>query len=179
MKFRSNYNIPDTATEALIKFVKFLLKEYGNLDHKLFLNSLYMARKILGLVDRFVSFAACQKCHKLYKRDDVLAQDEHSIMNCSHVEFPNLNTKRYKQCRTPLAKQITLNNRISAIPELVYPIASIRQQLSSMFLRPGFEELLRHWAHRPIINNVLSDIYDGQVWRTLKESSEQGANNFF
>jgi hypothetical protein len=48
-----------------------------------------------------------------------------------------------------------------------------------MFLRPGFEELLRHWTHRPIINNVLSDIYDGQVWRTLKESSEQGANNFF
>jgi hypothetical protein len=125
MKFRSNYNIPDTATEALIKFVKFLLKEYGNLDHESFPNSLYMARKILGLVDRFVSFAACQKCHKLYKRDDVLAQDERSIMNCSHVEFPNSNTKRYKQYRTPLAKQITINNRISAMPELVYPIASI------------------------------------------------------
>jgi hypothetical protein len=125
MKFRSNYNIPDTATEALIKFVKFLLKEYGNIDHESFPNSLYMARKILGLVDRLVSFAACQKCHKLYKRNDILAQDKRSIMNCSHVEFPNLNTKRYKQCQTPLAKQITLNNRISALSELVYPIASI------------------------------------------------------
>ena len=39
MKFRSNYNIPDNATEVLIKFVKLLLKECGNLDHKSFPNS--------------------------------------------------------------------------------------------------------------------------------------------
>ena len=30
---------------------------------------------------------------------------------------------------------------------------------------------MRHWTHRSIINNVLSDIYDGQVWQNLKESS--------
>ncbi len=48
-----------------------------------------------------------------------------------------------------------------------------------MFLRPGFEELLRHWTHRSKVANTLSDIYDGQVWQNLKESSEQGSNNFF
>ena len=72
MKFRSNYNISDTATEVLIKFVKLLLKESGNLDSKAFPNSLYTARSNLGIVDRFVSFAACQKCHKLYNTKDVL-----------------------------------------------------------------------------------------------------------
>src|SRR2546429_3151711 len=45
-----------------------------------------------------------------------------------------------------------------------------------MFQRPDFEESLRYWSNRPIINNVLSDIYDGQIWRNLK--SEQG-DNFF
>jgi hypothetical protein len=114
------------ATEVLIKFVKLLLKEYGNLNYESFPNSLYLLRKVLGLSDRFVSFAACKNCHKLYKKEDVLAQDRRSIMKCSHVEFPNSNTKRHKQCRTPLAKQITLNNGLlSAMPELIFPVTSI------------------------------------------------------
>ena len=55
MKFRSNYNLPNTATEALIKFVKILLKDCGNLNYELFPNSLYKAIKSLGLVDQFTS----------------------------------------------------------------------------------------------------------------------------
>ena len=125
---------------------------------------LYMARKFLGIVDRFMSFAACQKCHKLYKKEDVISQDKQSIMNCNHIEFPNSNTKRFKQCRTPLGKKITLNNRVLVISELVYPITSIKQQLSSMFLRPRFK--------KSTVENVLSNIYDGQVWQNLKKSSE-------
>ena len=48
-----------------------------------------------------------------------------------------------------------------------------------MFQRPGFEESLRHWINRSQPDNVLSDIYDGQVWKTFEESSEQGSNKFF
>ena len=134
MKFKSNYNIPNTATEVLIKFVKLLLKECGNPEHESFLNSLYMARKFLGIVDRFMSFAACRKCHKLYKKEVVIAQDKPSIMNCNHIEFSNSNTRRFRQCQTPLGKKITLNSGVSVRPELIYPVTSIQQQISSMFL---------------------------------------------
>jgi hypothetical protein len=171
MKFRSNYNLPNTATEALIKFVKILLKDCENIDHESFPNSLYKTKKSLGLVDQFTSFVACQKCHKLYKNNE---GETHT--KCSHIEFPNSSRNRFKECETPLAKQISLNNRIAFRPELVYPVASIRQQIYSMFQQPGFEESLRHWSNRPIIDNVLSDIYDGQIWRNLK--TEQG-DNFF
>ena len=71
MKFRSNYNLPNIATKALIKFVKILLKDCENLNYELFPNSLYKAIKSLGLVDQFTSFAACQKWHKLYNRNNV------------------------------------------------------------------------------------------------------------
>ena len=179
MKFRSSHNVSNTAIEELIQFVKILLKVCKNIDHESFLNSLYMLRKTLCLIDRFSQFAACQKCHKLYKKEEVMSEDNNTIMKCSHVEFPNSTTKRTKKCKTPLGKKITLNNSTSIVPELVYPVSSIQQQLSSMFKRPGFEELLRHWTHRSVIDNVLSDIYDGQVWQNLKESSEQGSNNFF
>jgi len=53
-------------------------------------------------------------------------------MNYSHIEFPNSITKKLKQCQTPLGKKISLNNSISVISELVYPVASIQQQLYSM-----------------------------------------------
>lgn len=134
MKFRSNFRLPDTATEILIKFVRMLLEDCGDSEYELFPKSLYLARQTLGLVDQFVSFAACQKCHKLYKKDDVTDIRQQSVMKCSHIEFPNSATKRSKRCQTPLAKRVTLNNSISIRPELVYPIASIRQQLYSMFL---------------------------------------------
>src|SRR3954452_16200241 len=178
MKFRSNFNLPNTATEILIKFFNMFLEECGS-EYESFPESLYLARQTLGLVDQFVSFAACKKCHKLYKKDDVTDIRQQTVMKCSHVEFPNSTTKRLKQCQTPLGKKITLNKSISIMPELVYPVASIRQQLSCMFLRPGFEESLRHWINRTSPVNVLSDIYDGRVWRNFKESSEQGSDNFF
>lgn len=69
MKFRSNYKLSDSATEALIKFIKLLLKECENPEHNSFPKSLYMARKTLGLADRFKCFAACRTCHKLYKKE--------------------------------------------------------------------------------------------------------------
>ncbi len=76
MKFRLSYNISNTTTEILIKFIKILLKECRNIDHKSFSNSLYMLRKSLGLIDRFMDFAICKNYHKLYKKEEIIAQDD-------------------------------------------------------------------------------------------------------
>ena len=48
-----------------------------------------------------------------------------------------------------------------------------------MFRRPGFEDSLRHWTNRSTYENLYTDIYDGQVWKTLKESSIEDSANFF
>src|SRR6185437_12091746 len=98
-------------------------------------------------------------------------------MKCNHIEFSNSTSKQSKKCETPLAKLVTLNNSISFRAELVYPVASIHQQLYSMFQQPGFEKSLRYWSERPIFNDILSDIYDGQMWRNFK--SREGEDNFF
>ena len=133
MKFRLNYNLPNTATEALIKFVKILLKDCENINYESFSNTLYKAKISLGLVDQFTNFAVCQKFHKLYNKDDVTNIQRQTVMKCSHIEFPNSPTKRFKECETPLAKQISLNNRTAFRPELVYPMVSIQQQFYNMF----------------------------------------------
>ena len=48
-----------------------------------------------------------------------------------------------------------------------------------MYRRPCFESCLRQWANRQHFGNIMTDIYDGQVWQTLKESSEEDSQNFF
>ena len=65
-------NITETATEALIKFIKLVLCEVTGNDFDAFPNSLYLARKMLGLSDQFHNFVPCPKCHKLYQNQEVI-----------------------------------------------------------------------------------------------------------
>ena len=48
-----------------------------------------------------------------------------------------------------------------------------------MFRRPDFEKSLRHWSNRQQFRNIITDIYDGEVWRTFKDTNEEGSPNFF
>lgn len=183
MKFRTRFNLPGTATESLIKFLKLVLTEIGGADFNEFPDSLYMAKNILGLKEQFQSFVVCPKCHKLYNKQEVkkFSQDANlSVMRCRHIEFPNSTTRKTKLCETPLSQKIALlNDEVKIRPELLFPLASIRQQLEAMYCRPGFESYLRHWVNRQQFDNILTDIYDGKVWKTFKESSGQMSDNFF
>ena len=64
-------------------------------------------------------------------------------------------------------------------PELVFPYAGIREQLATMFRRKGFENSLRHWANRSGFDDILTDIYDGRVWKTFKGTNDETSPNFF
>ncbi|GBB97644.1 hypothetical protein RclHR1_30210001, partial [Rhizophagus clarus] len=87
MKFRSSHNIPNTAIEELIQFIKIILKVCKNINYKSFPNSLYMLRKKLGLFNRFMQFAACQKCYKLYKKEEIISKDNNTVMNAAMSNF--------------------------------------------------------------------------------------------
>src|SRR5687768_10295035 len=82
-------------------------------------------------------------------------------------------------CQNPLSHQIKLLNEISNHIEMIYPFSTICQQLATLYLQPEFEKLLRHWANRSNFDNILTDIYDGQVWKNFKESDNEGSPNFF
>ena len=183
MDFCTKFNLPETGTEALIKFTKLLLEEISGPEFDSFPNSLYLARKALGLTDKFQSFVACPKCHKLYDKNEVkefCQNDRLSVMKCRHVEFPNSTSRKTKLCNTDLSKQIKLlGGKIENKAVLIYPFVRIQDQLKAMYCRPEFENLLRHWANRQQFDNILSDVYDGQVWRNFKDTNEEGSPNFF
>jgi len=48
-----------------------------------------------------------------------------------------------------------------------------------MFCRPEFEKSLRHWANRSNLDNILSDIYNGRIWKEFKDTNNDDSLNFF
>jgi len=148
MSFHKRFNIPEIATELLIQFIKLLLIETGSSCYEEFPGSLYLARKVLGLKDQYHEFAACPKCHKLYNKKEVeeFWQDRNlTVMKCNHIEFPNLTSRRSKQCQMPLSEQSTLlHSRISICSEKIFSFASIRRQLASMYCQSGFKKSLHY-----------------------------------
>lgn len=181
MRFRTRFNLPETGTESLIKFIKIVLKEIGGSEFDEFPDSLYTARKKLGMQDNFHTFAACPKCHKLYKKQEVEAFQESetlAIMKCRHIEFPNSNTRRFRQCQAFLSEKVPVANRGFNLKSiLLFPFAGISHQLEKMYKRPGFEAALRHWTNRSYFDDILTDIYDGQIWKNFEDSD--GSNKFF
>ena len=97
-------------------------------------------------------------------------------MKCNHIEFLNSSIRRLRPCNTLLSRKMDSG---LVQPELIFPFAWIRAQLGVMFRRQGFETSLRHWANRTEFNNILADIYDGQVWKTFKETDAETSPKFF
>ena len=140
-----------------------VIVEIGGETFSDFPDSLYKAKKKLSLKDRFQNFVVCTKCHKLYRRQDVknFYDENQTIMYCQHIEFPNSSSRSLRPCNTPLFRQMVTSADIQY--ELIFLFAGIRQQLATMFRRPGFKKLLRHWTNRSMSYDILSDIYNGQV----------------
>src|SRR4051812_30207642 len=146
MSFRTRFNITESATEALIKFMKLVLTEIGGDEFRNFPNLIYLTKKALGLNDRFHHFVPCSKCHKIYQKQEVVNFQQNNmptVMKCQHVEFPNSSIRKIRFCNTPLSQKIVSTNRTLIQPNLIFPFFGIRQQLTSMYLRPNFETSLR------------------------------------
>ena len=72
MTFWTRFNIIETATEVLIKFMKLVLIEIRNDNFRDFPDSIYLAKKTLGLKDQFHSLVSYPKYHKLYQKQEVM-----------------------------------------------------------------------------------------------------------
>src|SRR2546423_12135493 len=53
---------------------------------------------------------------------------------------------------------------------MIYPLPCLKTQLSIMYKRPGFEDLLKKWTNRNDIPGIMSDIYNGKIWKTFPSS---------
>jgi hypothetical protein len=169
-KFQQRFRITDTALEALIKFIHIILTRLNKSQFKYFPKSLYIAKKMLNIFQPKIRLAVCNNCHKLHDVKKIVVYKEEgktAIKNCLHEEFPdNSIPSRRNQCNNPLTVLKKCKGETIAVPRMFYPKPSIRQQLSMLYQRPGFENMLKSSGFQRR-GDIYSDIYDGKVWKTF------------
>jgi len=169
-KFQQRFRLTDMALEALIKFLHIILTRLNKSQFEKFPNSLYMAKKYLNISQPKMQLAVCNKCHKMHNiKDIVLYKEEEkiTIKNCLYEEFPdNPIPSRRNQCNNPLTVLKKRKGETIAVPRMLYPKPSIRQQLSKLYQQSGFENMLKSSGFQRR-GDIYSDIYDGKVWKTF------------
>ena len=89
-------------------------------------------------------------------------------MNYLYKKFAdNLIINRYNKCNNPLFTFKKNKNEVTAVSRMLYLRPSICQQLSMLYQRPGFKDMLRMSGSQRSSPNAYSDIYDGRVWQTF------------
>ncbi|CAB5351790.1 unnamed protein product [Rhizophagus irregularis] len=164
-KFQQRFRLPDIALEVLIKFLHIVLTRLDKSQFKNFPASLYLAKKMLNIFQPKMQLAVCNNCHKLYNVRNIVKYKEEgkaAIANCLHEEFPDNPVPSHRnKCNNPLSILKKRKGKIIAVPRMIYPKPSIRQQLSMLYQRPGFEDMLELSGIQRGGVNTYSDIYDG------------------
>ena len=177
MKYQQRYNIPDTGTEALIKFLRQIFLHFKIDEADRLLTSMNTAKSSLGILTKYRKYAVCPKCHKLYDPSVIknfVDNNKPASMMCNHVEYPYHRTELHRSaCNEPLALLVKTKNGILLRPSKIYPAGSIKQQLYMMYQRAGFEKMLRHSSNRNVPNGIFSDIYEGNIWKNFVINLEE------
>ncbi|PKY56565.1 hypothetical protein RhiirA4_476956 [Rhizophagus irregularis] len=114
---------------------------------------------MLNIFQPKMQLAACNKCHKLHNVKNIVEykkEGKAAIANCLHEEFPN----------NPVSSRRKMEQLLYPVC-MLYPKPSIRQQLSILYQRPGFENMLKLSGVQREEDNIYSDIYDGKIWKTF------------
>ena len=174
-KYQERFRLSDVAINSLIGFFSLVLKDINTTRFKEFPSTAYMARKLLDITKRSKTFVACTDCNKLYNPTEIMPKSDDNSANsgfkCTHIEFPNHPMEKYcQQCGSELLLKVPVNNGFNWRPKMIYPLPCLKTQLSIMYKRPGFEDLLKKWTNRDDIPGIMSDIYDGEIWKTFPSS---------
>ena len=142
-----------------------------------FPTSSYMARKLLGIGKQEKTYAVCPDCNTLYKVSEILPQNTTNRANsgfkCTHVEFPNHPKHSLrKPCGVEITKRIPVVKGYIRKPTMLFPIPSLKYQITAMYRRPGFESLLSKWTNRNVEIGMMSDIFDGEIWKKFPSQAD-------
>ena len=174
---QSKHHLPNSAIDFLIKFMAVLLYVLGKLSpligriHKHFPSSLHVMRKRFADDINFHRYPICPKCNTLYSSYEECIQKSGSRLtsrNCNHIRFPNHPYQsRRAVCNTVLMKTVHLRSGQSILyPLKIYCYNGLKSTLQTLLMRPSFLDSCDLWKSRPV-NNFVSDIYDGQVWKNF------------
>ncbi|OAD79345.1 hypothetical protein PHYBLDRAFT_58395 [Phycomyces blakesleeanus NRRL 1555(-)] len=106
--------------------------------------------------DGIKKYVSCSKCHSIYENN------ESTPHFCIFDKFGN-----NSMCGNSLFK---LGNQ-SSIPKRTYVYHSVQNSIKALFSRPDFETQIDSWNHSPKAENTMFDVYNGLMWKDLKDTN--------
>ena len=125
----------------------------------------------LGLnEDNFLEYIVCQKFDSIY--DESYFIEAKSInsgndsVKCSHIPFPNHpHQSRRGECSAALFKPVRVKGeKVNWHPKRIYCYQSLKESVSALINRPGFLQKCELWRTRTVPEDLMFDVYDGQIW---------------
>lgn len=182
--FQIVFVLPDSVLVSVLAFLKQVFQVLAEETQlplltgiaSLLPGSLYMLWRFLKVdSDNFQKLVVCRKCYNIYQYKDCwrMVEGKKVSRNCPFVDFPQ-HTQRARQttCGEKLLKEITVDSKTYLYPFKTYSYKPISETLVSFLKRPDFEKKCEHWKSRNITENVLRDVYDGQVWKDFQKEEK-------
>ena len=178
--FQSVYYITDSAINSLLKFLCVFLKVLSQFSEfaagiaSQFPCSLYQLSKKASMKNEFKKFVVCSRCDSLYNPKDCVRSGAigflQEIKLCKKIQFPQHPLLSYRQqYGQQLLYSVTLSNDKKTFhPFKTYCYNSVITALKELLVRPGFYDLCSQWKTRHNESDLLTDIYDGKIWKDFQ-----------
>ena len=125
----------------------------------------------LGHAFKIIEYVVCPYCCAVYNLEDCYEKCGSQIVQkqCKRIMFPNHpQTSRRKECGAQLVRRVQHKKRVSLVPLRVLCYNSIITSLQRLVTQPNFLRICEHWKTRENDNDLLGDIYDGQIWKDFQ-----------
>lgn len=139
------YHLPFRACSVLVQVILLIIKAFGaTVSRPAPLTTLPSIFARLDVEPRFKILPVCPTCKEVYPQS---------------IETPLL----CRHCSSPIFKFPAKRT-----PHLQAPYMSIQTQITTLLGVPGVEAMLDEWRDKPRSPNRYTDIFDGEVTRTIQ-----------
>ena len=86
------------------------------------------------------------------------------------LKFPIMHphATRRSACNEVLMKMVKIGGKYKLIPRKVYMYQSVICSLKSLCKHKGFLEKCENWRYRQAKDDMMGDVYDGNLWKDLQ-----------
>ena len=126
--------------------------------------------------DNYVKYVICIKCKTLHLHQDSYRKFAGTLetKTCNNVMNPNHPKKHFrKPCGQPLMYSLeTTSGKTVLTPFKVYCYKHIKQSLKQLVATKDFDRKCDEWRTRKTLPGVMTDIYDGNIWKNFKDQTQ-------